>query len=193
MADPEGAAIIRELNPNFKVPAKPFRRMDYSEAIVWLREHGIRKDVLDAEGNKVGETDYEFGEDIPEAPERRMTDTIGEPILLCRFPKEIKSFYMKRCPEAPGLTESVDVLMPNVGEIVGGSMRIADLAELMEGYAREGIDPSPYYWFTDQRKYGTCEHGGFGLGVERFLAWMLNRYSVREVCLYPRFMGRCKP
>jgi asparaginyl-tRNA synthetase len=54
----------------------------------------------------------------------------------------------------------------------------------MQGYKREQIDPTPYYWFTDQRKYGTCEHGGFGLGVERFLAWILNRYSVREVRLF---------
>lgn len=54
----------------------------------------------------------------------------------------------------------------------------------MQGYKREQIDPTPYYWFTDQRKYGTCEHGGFGLGVERFLAWILNRYSVREVNIF---------
>ncbi|KAJ3021238.1 hypothetical protein HKX48_008943 [Thoreauomyces humboldtii] len=191
--DPEGAAILKELNPDFKAPSKGFRRMDYSDAIKWLNDNGVKKDVLDEKGVKIGETDYVFGEDIPEAPERKMTDAIGEPILLCRFPAEIKSFYMKRCPEDVRLTESVDVLMPNVGEIVGGSMRITDFEELAKGYEREGIDPNPYYWYTDQRKYGTCEHGGFGLGVERFLAWLLNRYTVRDVCLYPRFMGRCEP
>jgi asparaginyl-tRNA synthetase len=125
--DPVGAQIVKELNPDFKRPKKPFKRMNYSDAIKWLNEHGIKKDVLNESGDKIGEVDYEFGEDIPESPERRMTDTIGEPILLCRFPKEIKSFYMKKCPEDPRLTESVDVLMPGVGEIVGGSMRISDL------------------------------------------------------------------
>ncbi|KAJ1553474.1 asparagine--tRNA ligase, partial [Cladochytrium tenue] len=185
LADPLGAEMMKQLNPNFKVPKKPFRRMPYADAIKWLNEHNIKNE-------KTGEP-FKFGEDIPESPERRMTDTIGEPILLCKFPVEIKSFYMKRCADDRRLTESVDVLMPNVGEIVGGSMRISDLAELMEGYRREGIDPSPYYWFTDQRKYGTCEHGGFGLGIERFLAWMVDAYSVRDVCLYPRFPGRCTP
>ncbi|KAJ8326978.1 hypothetical protein BDV3_000110 [Batrachochytrium dendrobatidis] len=202
LADPIGASIVKDLNPNFKAPKKPFRRMQYTEAIKWLNDNGVKKDVIDEETGKpkidkttgqVMQVDYVYGEDIPEGPERRMTDTIGEPILLCRFPAEIKGFYMKRCPESLALTESVDLLMPNVGEIVGGSMRISDLAELMAGYSREGIDPSPYYWFTDQRKYGTCEHGGFGLGVERLLAWLLDRFSVREVCLYPRFMGRCTP
>ena len=87
---------------------KPFRRMQYVEAITWLKENDYKKE----DG-----TFYEIGEDIPEAPERFMTDKIGEPIMLHRFPSHIKSFYMQRCKDDPYYTESVDILMPNVGEI----------------------------------------------------------------------------
>ncbi|KAF8951330.1 hypothetical protein BGZ52_012394, partial [Haplosporangium bisporale] len=113
LAHKPSADIVYKLNPGFVKPARPFLRMDYTDAIQYLKDNDIKKE----DG-----TFYEVGEDIPEAPERAMTDKINRPIFLCRFPAEIKSFYMKRCPENPSLTESVDVLMPGVGEIVGGSM-----------------------------------------------------------------------
>jgi len=143
LSDPTIKQHVMDLNPEFEMPERPFMRMKYSEAIEWLIEHKIP--------NEDGEP-HKFGDDIAEAAERRMTDIINRPIFLTHFPKEIKAFYMPKDKEDPRVTESVDCLMPGVGEIVGGSMRIDQYDELMAAFEREGIDPSSYYWYTDQRK-----------------------------------------
>jgi asparaginyl-tRNA synthetase len=145
LADKEIAGYIKELNPEFKAPTRPFKRMRYSDAIDWLNAQD--PPILNEEGNP-----HVFGDDIAEAAERRMTDIINLPILLTHFPVEIKAFYMKKDPNDLRVTESVDVLMPGVGEIVGGSMRMEGYEELMAAYEREGIPAKDYYWYTDQRK-----------------------------------------
>ncbi|EJT74289.1 asparaginyl-tRNA synthetase [Gaeumannomyces tritici R3-111a-1] len=186
LENPEAAKHIKALNPEFVKPSRPFMRMRYSDAIDWLNAQD--PPILNEEGHP-----HAFGDDIAEAAERRMTDIINRPILLTHFPVEIKAFYMKKDPSDLRVTESVDVLMPGVGEIVGGSMRMEGHDDLLAAFKREAIDPAPYYWYLDQRKYGTSPHGGYGLGLERFLAWMAKQHTVRTCCLYPRFMNRCKP
>ena len=197
------AALIKQLNPSFTPPARPFKRLSYVDAIAWLNEHGIEHEAEDADGNVIKDAEgkptmvpHVIGDDIAEAAERKMTDIIGTPIFLHSFPAELKAFYMKKKKDGRGghsgvYTESCDLLMPGVGEIVGGSMRISDIDELLAAYKREGIDSAPYYWFTDQRKYGTCEHGGYGLGVEvcSFLAVIVCPlaliYSIYLFYFYP--------
>jgi asparaginyl-tRNA synthetase len=186
LADETMRGYVKALNPGFQKPSRPFMRMKYEEAIEWLNKQD--PPIPNEDGNP-----HVFGDDIAEAAERRMTDIINRPIFLTHFPVEIKAFYMKKDPQDLRVTESVDVLMPGVGEIVGGSMRMDDYDELIEAYKKNGIPHEPYYWYTDQRKYGSSPHGGYGLGLERFLAWMANQHTVRTCSLYSRFMGRCKP
>jgi asparaginyl-tRNA synthetase len=182
--DPEWSPLLKKVNPDFKVPETPFVRMDYKDAIAWLCERGIKK----ADG-----TDFAFGDDIPESPERFMVDTIGKPVFLSRFPTQMKPFYMQRDAKDDQVTESCDLLLPGVGEIVGGSMRLWDEEKLIEGYKREGLDPNGYSWYNDMRKYGSVPHGGFGLGFERLICAILGLFNIRSATLFPRTIDRATP
>lgn len=130
LASSVASGLIKQLNPDFIAPQRPFLRMSYASAIAWLVERGIKRPAEDADGNVAKDmegnlilVDHALGDDIAEAAERQMTDIIGQPIFLYGFPKELKAFYMKAMPGIGkgGLvyTESCDLLMPNVGEIVG--------------------------------------------------------------------------
>jgi len=131
LANPLTAALIKQLNPKFEPPTRPFLRLSYVDAIKWLNEHGIQHPEEDAEGNAIKDetgqvktVDHKVGDDIAEAAERQMTDIIGKPVFLHGFPAELKAFYMKKIRDGDArqtFTESCDLLMPNVGEIVGTS------------------------------------------------------------------------
>jgi asparaginyl-tRNA synthetase len=143
LADPESAAYIQTLNPGFKAPVRPFKRMRYTEAIEWLNDH----DIMTDEGEP-----HAFGVDIAEAAERAMTDQIGVPILLTHFPVPIKAFYMKKDASDPRVTESVDCLVPGVGEVVGSGMRMDNYEDLLAVMKDNKLDLSSYAFYSDQRK-----------------------------------------
>ena len=122
-----------------------------------------------------------------------MIDEIGEPVFLTRFPAAMKSFYMQRCADDERLTESVDLLVPGVGEVAGGSMRLYRYEDTLRALERQGLDKDQYYWYTDIRKYGAAPHGGCGVGVDRLCCWLLGVPNIRDVVMYPRLEGQLMP
>ncbi len=180
------AELFAALGAEKKTLQRPFMRLKYKDAIEYCDKHDIYKDEETKEK-------FVYGDDIPEGPERRMINQLGRPVFMTHFPAKMKAFYMERDAEAPEETLSVDLLMPGVGEVVGGSMRIPDEETLLEKFAETGLNPETYYWYVDQRRYGAFPHGGFGLGLDRFLCWIADIDHIRDVVMYPRTVGRCKP
>ncbi|KAG8783001.1 hypothetical protein FRC16_002507, partial [Serendipita sp. 398] len=141
LVTPGVSELMAVLNPDFKKPTRPFLRMKYSDAIEWLIEHKIQhvtEETEDLPDDQKVYVDHKIGDDIAEAAERKMTDEIGRPIFLYGFPSHLKAFYMQKMkgqdgegPDGMVYTESCDLLMPGVGEVVGGSMRIHDADELL--------------------------------------------------------------
>ncbi len=157
----------------------PFPRISYSEAV----------DELKAKGS-----DIEWGADLGAGDEATLMEERDLPLFVYNYPKEAKAFYMKENPEDPRTVLCDDLLAPEgYGEIIGGSQREDDLDRLRERIREEGLPEEAYAWYLDLRRYDTFPHSGFGLGLERTVAWICGRHHIREMIPFPRLMNRLYP
>jgi asparaginyl-tRNA synthetase len=158
----------------------PFPRITYTQAIELLRSKGRAE-------AKVGD---DFGGD----EETLISAEFDRPVIVHRYPKELKAFYFKRDPSDAGLTLSMDILAPEgYGEIVGGGQREDDLATLEAAIAEHRLPRPAFEWYLDVRRYGSFPHAGFGLGIERTVAWICGLSHVRETIPFPRMLNRLAP
>lgn len=136
----------------------------------------------------------EWGQDLGGDEETILSRLFDRPVMVTHYPRSVKAFYMKPAPEDPRVVLNVDVLAPEgYGEIIGGSQREDRLDALLERMREENLDPAAYEWYLDLRRYGSVPHGGFGLGVERLIAWICGLRHIREAIPFPRLMGRLYP
>lgn len=157
----------------------PFLVISYDEAISTLQSK---------------KEDINWGEDINAERESILTDHYNGALFIKNYPRNIKAFYMKQNPENPKTVLCADLIAPEgVGEIIGGSEREEGLDKLMERIREEELSLESYSWYLDLRKYGSVPHSGFGLGLERLIAWIAGLPHVRECIPYPRLMGRLDP
>ncbi len=156
----------------------PFYRITYKEAVDLLHSKGI---------------DFEFGQDFGAPEETIISETFDKPVIITHYPKSIKPFYMK-LDENKEFVLNMDILAPEgYGEIVGGSQREDDYDLLLKRMQEENIPLKEYQWYLDLRKYGSVKHAGFGLGIERTVAWICNLDHVRQAIPFPRMLYRYYP
>ena len=171
--------ILERNTERLKKVVPPFPRISYDEALEILKKKG---------------KEIPWGEDFGGDEETAISEEFEKPVFVHRYPKECKAFYMKEDPENPKLSLSVDLLAPEgYGEIVGGGQREDDYNKLKERMKEAGIPEEPYRWYLDLRKYGTFPHSGFGLGIERTLAWISGIHHVRETIPFPRLLEKIYP
>lgn len=162
------------------VATRRFERVSYTDAVELLRASG-----------KSFEFPVAFGQHLQSEHERWLTEAYFNcPVTVFNYPKEIKPFYM-HLNDDDRTVAAMDVLVPGIGEIIGGSQREARLDVLMENFARHGIDPAAYQWYADLRKYGSVPHAGFGLGFERLLMFVTGVPNIRDVIAFARTPGHC--
>jgi asparaginyl-tRNA synthetase len=170
--------LERDVAPLERVQS-PFPRLEYSDAVRILKEQG---------------SDTEWGDDLGAADETMLGEMHDRPVFIMNYPKAAKAFYMKENPADPRTVLCNDLIAPEgYGEIIGGSQREDDHDRLLGRIREEGLPEEAYRWYLDLRKYGSFPHSGFGLGVERTLAWITGRPHIRELIPFPRMLNRLYP
>jgi len=170
----------------------PFPRISYDEAIA-------RINAAAAAGVTVPPHDeplpaLEWGNDFGAPHETFIASQFDKPVFVHHFPSAVKAFYMEPEPGRPEVCRSADLLAPEgYGEIIGGSERMSDPDLLLAAIDRHGLPREPYQWYIDLRRYGSVPHSGFGLGVERTVAWLCGLDHIRETIAFPRMLGRLNP
>ena len=174
----ELTVLERDLAPLERVKA-PFPRLDYGDAITILQKKGH---------------EIKWGDDLGAPDETALAEDFDRPVFVMNYPKEAKAFYMKENPDDPRTVLCDDLLAPEgYGEIIGGSQREDDLDKLLAGIRKHGLPEESYKWYLELRKYGTFVHSGFGLGLERTVAWVTGRPHIREMSPFPRMLNRIYP
>jgi asparaginyl-tRNA synthetase len=157
----------------------PFPRITYDDAVGLIQK---------------SRPDFKWGTDMGWEEEKVLTESFGKPFFVSRYPKGVKAFYHMPDPKRPEVTLSVDLLAPEgYGEITGGGQRIHDLKQLLDRMQEEGLSPENYKWYVDLRRFGTVPHSGFGMGIERTLAWVCKLEHIRDSIAFPRLINRIYP
>jgi asparaginyl-tRNA synthetase len=168
----------------------PFWRISYDEAVERLQKLADETD----DPERKAELAIEWGGDFGSPHETAVAEMFDKPVFVYHYPTAVKAFYMQPVDGRPEVCRSVDLLAPEgYGEITGGSERIHDAALLKQRIDEIGIDPANYAWYLDLRQYGSVPHSGFGLGVERTVAWMCGLPHIRETVPYARMLNRLYP
>jgi asparaginyl-tRNA synthetase len=176
---PEELALLERDVSKLACVAEPFVRLDYGEAVTLCQSRG---------------SDIQWGEDLGAPDEALVVGQYERPVFVVNYPKEAKAFYMKENPADPRTVLCADLLAPEGrGEIIGGSQREDDYDKLLHRLREEGLPEEAYDWYLDLRRYGTFVHSGFGLGLERTVAWICGVEHIREVIPFPRLMDRLRP
>jgi asparaginyl-tRNA synthetase len=174
----ELAVLERDVSKLEAIQA-PFPRISYDDAIEILKKKG---------------SEIQWGGDFGGADETLIGEDFDRPVMVDRYPTAIKAFYMQPDPDRPEVVLGVDVLAPEgYGEIVGGGQRIHDLDLLLSRIEEHHLPKEAFDWYIDLRRYGTVPHGGFGMGVERCVAWICGLEHVRETIPFPRMLYRTRP